>query len=918
MPFSDLVTRKFGVQPGEMKKTGLLFVYLFLLVAGFIMAKSVRDGIFLTQNTPLNLPYLYIAIAAFMLPALSLYSRLCRRCGVQNTMVGTQLFISLSLLVFWYLFSSHQNLLSIASFYVWVSIFGAIGTSQFWLIAAQMNDPRSAKRLFGMIGSGGILGGIVGGFSASRIAEGWGTEALIPIVSGIYLLCSILIKVVSDTQADCGPLTSPSPAAGGFRILKESRYLLWITIVLFLTELISTFVDFQFKVIVSNEFPEKNELTAFLGSFYGFLNIANFLFQAFLTARIIQWAGVKGAILFLPLTILSGSLALFYIPVLWTVLWLKIGDDGLRHSLHRSVLELLYQPVPAAIRGNAKVFLDSFAVQSATALGGFVLLIYTAGYGSALSPLALLVFFLSLGWIILCFIANREYINAFREGLKKRAIDLETVSLQIVDVPTLEVLMQAMNSTDEKVVLYAVEFLQRGGKAYLVSPWLLYHPSAKVRLKVVELISRRSDRSALGLLKGAIQDENVEVQAEALQTICLLEPERHEEMVFSLSAEKDPKLRRAAILCAALGLEEQQQLARYWLKEMIEAGGPDSTVMQMEAAKALAKLPSSFHDLFPAVLNHPDHAVVRQAIRSAALSGNPELIPLLVEKLGDRKLKAEARQALLKFGPEIIPILEQHLINHAVPLWARRHIPRTMGAFGTQQAADTLFNHFDHPDGFISYKILKALNQLRARQSELTFDRQKVEQRLIQEAREYFDRLAIKQAIFAGNGAAAGDFLARSLDRRLDHNVDCLFRFLALVYSYRDVFNAYTSLKSSEPAFRSAAIEYLDNALERSVRRIVLPVIDAIPENEKLTRIQSVLPVRKRTADEALTELLSGTDAWLSASVIYWIYQQKRRDLYPLLSVSRNSTDRLVRETADWVLSRIGSLSSAAGMQQDA
>ncbi len=76
-------------------------------------------------------------------------------------------------------------------------------------------------------------------------------------------------------------------------------------------------------------------------------------------------------------------------------------------------------------------------------------------------------------------------------------------------------------------------------------------------------------------------------------------------------------------------------------------------MLQVEAAKALAKLPPSFHDLFPELFENVNREVVKQSIRSAAITGNPELIPYLVEKLGIRKLKAEARGALLAYGGEI-------------------------------------------------------------------------------------------------------------------------------------------------------------------------------------------------------------------------------------------------------------------------
>ncbi|HEY4490369.1 MAG TPA: hypothetical protein VI958_00160, partial [Acidobacteriota bacterium] len=91
------LTRFFGIFPGEVKRTAILSSYLFLLVAGFIMAKSVRDGLFLTQSSPLNLPYLYIAIAVLTGLAITAYSRISRRFRLDNAIAGMQAFIALTL-----------------------------------------------------------------------------------------------------------------------------------------------------------------------------------------------------------------------------------------------------------------------------------------------------------------------------------------------------------------------------------------------------------------------------------------------------------------------------------------------------------------------------------------------------------------------------------------------------------------------------------------------------------------------------------------------------------------------------------------------------------------------------------------------------------------------------------------------------
>ncbi len=170
------------------------------------MAKSVRDGLFLSQNTPLNLPYLYVSIAVLMTVTAPLYSRLSKPFPIRNVIAGSQIVVSLSMLLFWRLLSSRPGIFALASFYIWVSIYGAICVSQFWLISAQLHDARAAKRLFGFIGSGGILGGILGGFGARWIAASRGAEQLLPVIALFALFCAAIVKLTS--------LNEKTPAEG--------------------------------------------------------------------------------------------------------------------------------------------------------------------------------------------------------------------------------------------------------------------------------------------------------------------------------------------------------------------------------------------------------------------------------------------------------------------------------------------------------------------------------------------------------------------------------------------------------------------------------------------------------------------------------------------------------------------------------
>ena len=62
------------------------------------------------------------------------------------------------------------------AFYVWGLILGILLISQFWTLANGIYDPRQAKRLFGFIGGGAMLGGMTGALATAASSRTVGTN----------------------------------------------------------------------------------------------------------------------------------------------------------------------------------------------------------------------------------------------------------------------------------------------------------------------------------------------------------------------------------------------------------------------------------------------------------------------------------------------------------------------------------------------------------------------------------------------------------------------------------------------------------------------------------------------------------------------------------------------------------------------
>ena len=173
----------------------LLFIGFFFVVTFQYATKSVRQSAFIDNLGAANLPWVYLAVALCSYPILRLYSLLSDRVGHRRLIPLSTLVITASLLAFWWLFQYDWSWLPFV-LYVWIGITYALNYSQFWSFSSHMLDARQAKRLFGFIGAGGLLGGVAGGHVARLISQFVDTRATLLVAAGLIAVVPILLGAV--------------------------------------------------------------------------------------------------------------------------------------------------------------------------------------------------------------------------------------------------------------------------------------------------------------------------------------------------------------------------------------------------------------------------------------------------------------------------------------------------------------------------------------------------------------------------------------------------------------------------------------------------------------------------------------------------------------------------------------------------
>ena len=209
---------------------------------------------------------------------------------------------------------------------------------------------------------------------------------------------------------------------------------------------------------------------------------------------------------------------------LWAPMLARVMDKSLRYTVDKTSREILFLPLPDAIKSKAKPFVDVTADRFARALQGVVVLILIAPWGLGLDwqQVSYASLVIMAGWIGMVVVAKRAYANAFRATLARHEVHAADVRLPVADLAGIEMLVEELAHPDDRRVLNAIDLLESLEKRNLVTPLLLHHPSPRVRARA--LTALRSARPAVAgrhaaTVERLLADPDGEVRAAAVAAL---------------------------------------------------------------------------------------------------------------------------------------------------------------------------------------------------------------------------------------------------------------------------------------------------------------------------------------------------------------------------------------------------------------
>lgn len=896
----------FDIRPGEHLRTWAMFLYLLFVLFAYYIVKPVSRAMFLNKFDIDKLPGLYILIAIFGGILAYFYSKLAARTSLRTAVLWAMSLSVLSLLAMWWLIRMRLPWM-IYVLNIWVSLFSVVSVSQGWLVASNIFNTREAKRLYPLLGMGMVLGAAFGGEFTNRTALWVGTNNLLLASAVMVVLAYISFRfAIRQTPAAVEHARAAGEEQTDFsfgqmlRDIGRGRHLQIIVGMMVVMYLVDTLVEYQFQAMAAADF-HGDHLTAFFGQFYGiYLNGVEILFQLFLTGAVVHWFGVGGTLHIAPVAVALSSVATIVAPGVTSASAVRLTEASTRYTLNKTGMELLYMPLPLELRNRIKAFIDICVDRLSRGLGGVMLILLTKKwFHMDVKGLAFVVAGLCIPWLLFSHLARKEYVVSIRKRLSSRRLDFASARVTVTDPETLHLLEATAETGTPRQAAYALDLLSEAPR-YDVRPLLrkLSHERAEpeLRISLYDIAARLKYDALLQDAMGDLAGDNPALVAPAARYVILQSPDRNR-----LAAEwldrGDPALAKGVLDASRDNPELARELITpEWIQQAASSSDPRRRALAAEAIGVSGSMPAE--SLLP-LFAEDEQAVAASAVRAAGTLRHREYLFPLIRALGNIHLRGEAIRSLAAYGPGICGALSDVMLDEVAPAAVRRQIPRVLKNIPHQRSVEVLLAAVGNPDLSIRAAVLKALNRLRETAPTLNFENNFVTEQIIKEARLYVElNAALAPFRDRKEGRAATSLLARTIEDRLRATLERLFRLLGLQYPPREIYSAYLAVCRQEHEDTSAAMEFLDNTLDRNLKKMLLPLLEA--PDHVLEFGRDLYGVDIPSAESAIREMLHSHDPWLVACSLAAAAELKLHNLAPEIAQATEDTESDVSEVARW------------------
>lgn len=757
----------------------------------------------------------------------------------------------------------------------------------YWDILNDMFTTRQSKRLFTLITAGGILGTTLGSVLTGNVARWLGVDNVLWVfVVGTFLAAALNQGTERVLGSPLQPSTDKkrkkkrpklSQTLGKAHVFwKESPFLRYMVLLVAAPNVVLPILTYQFNVVVDITYGTEQDTLHFLGLFRGVSNA--FIFASLLfSGRLLSRWGVPTSLLFHPINYLLAFAAIMLRFDILAAMYARFSTEVLKTTLNNPARAILYNFFPPHMRGMVRVFLRGTVVR-ASDLAGSGLLIALKG---VVSPQ-----FLSLAaapfvgvWVLTSFLIRKNYPSMLVKVLLERQIDwkrLEQIDLRAVaqDSKSVEALRLGLKDSRDEVSLLCAEILA------LVRPpgwihWVLEAlPGRSPELQSAFLATLPEDetaREAIPLMEHIALTADSNLLSQLMGTMARLAPESCNEIFRQYLAHSESRVRTQAMAGLLAGTDQEGiSECRRLLRELVDSGDPPKVKVALEVL-AISPDPTFAQDLH-CWASFEDAELRSLALKGLARSCDPELLEMARQAMRDPNapVRRAAAEMMASCGEKVPASGWVALLGDEDPevcSWARKALR------GRAEAARELIKALASPSRRLREEALLLLDEMEAKPVEISqFVKDQIERA--------YRLIAVALAVKASGKGLSADLLSQHLLETSRGVQETVLRVVSVQGGGEDMQVLFRALGSTQRREVEDALEALESFLHPGVRKLLLPLFENVPLEEKLSiaRKRLKVPDPASISPQELASIL-GTeeDPVTKALAVYFFGGQKLR-----------------------------------------
>ncbi len=910
---------KLHLSADEFARTAYLAVLFFLLVNGIFFGRNARDSIFLVKVGLASLPYAYMLNAVLAIGSAFVYAMFVDKLDRFKLVRSILLIFITALVTIFFGLKTEFRWFYWATYSI-VQVIWIMSLMLFWTFAADFFDLVQSKRIFPLIGMGGLVGMITSGLIAKPLVNAFGTEKLF-LAWAVLLGAGLLVvnALVPLRPAASKPRAKKREASRsqaeqfleGIRNVRRTPLLINMVVLILALWIVFTLIDFQFNQVARDHFTDesgkidKDALTGFLGIFRSWGGACCLLFQLFITPILLKRVGVAFTMTVHPAYLLFSIGGMVLAFGFWPACAAKFGDHVLLYTATDVAYQLLFNPIPAAQRGRARAFVEGYIKPFSQGMAGVVLLLLVE---LKLGPqqIAACNLVLAVVWFLSAALLKKNYLQAVVSNLQVGQGGVPVLSALSVEnmAATIREMEAKIRSDQPDEISFAVEyflFIKHEDAAPLCVP-LLSHADPSVRRIGCRAVGQLGGRELLPTLEGALRDSHPDVIREALAGIRRIGGEEQLPSLGALHLHPDLSIVAEGVETAAEvggfdGILGTAELLKRWSKSQ--------DVRELELlASILGRLKiKSFLPVLLELTQHPNPKVSETAIKSLTAFKDERVLPALFDGLRHETLFPQLQSYFSSCGVHLKESILKLYRTETKRRRVKRRLFEAIARNSKWDPSDLLFEELNSEDPAIRYLSLYHLShrgtQNLPEPAVHGVLRREIEHWIrLESLREHLVDLAR-----ADNTKSLIQFV---IDEEVYQTRKTLFLALGFLKDRPTVQRIYRNIFYGSPTDRALALEALDNLGLRPWAPLISPLLDGQRRGEALKEFQKHFSDTRFDIEHTLRIFLSMSYEYI-LSVILYVWRETedkpRRDVVESL---RSHSSGLVRENAEAAVLALG------------